>query len=45
MEHYETDAEKMFMETQEAMKDLIKIALEVTKMKEITERDSPTVIS
>ncbi|KII74207.1 Phosphoglucomutase-1 [Thelohanellus kitauei] len=45
VEHYEKDFEKMFVETQEALSDLIHLADQLTNIKLITGRDKPTVIS
>ncbi|KAF0989225.1 hypothetical protein HZS_6411 [Henneguya salminicola] len=45
MEHFETDTENIFKDTQEMLKDLIEISLEITKIKKFTTRDAPTVVS
>ncbi|CAL1288758.1 unnamed protein product [Larinioides sclopetarius] len=45
IDSYEKDAEKIKQPAQEVLKPLINIALEITKMKEYTGRDAPTVIT
>lgn len=45
LERYEPDATKQNMDTQEALIDLIGIANELGKIKELTGRDKPTVIT
>ncbi|XP_055945545.1 phosphoglucomutase-1-like [Argiope bruennichi] len=45
IDSYEKDAEKIKQPAQEVLKPLINIALEITKIKEFTGRDDPTVIT
>jgi len=45
VERYEPDASKHNQETQSALSDLIQLADEIAKLKEITERNEPTVIT
>ncbi|GBM06221.1 Phosphoglucomutase-1 [Araneus ventricosus] len=45
IDSYEKDSEKIKQPAQEVLKPLINIALEITKMKEYTGRDAPTVIT
>jgi len=45
IEKYEADEKKLDQETADALKPLIKIALEISKMKELTGREKPTVIT
>lgn len=45
VEHFEDEAEKMFMPATEALSDLIAIALQLTNIKQLTGRDQPTVIT
>ncbi|HAC62729.1 MAG TPA: alpha-D-glucose phosphate-specific phosphoglucomutase [Cyanothece sp. UBA12306] len=45
IESYEPDASQHNIETQEALKPLIKLADEIAKIKEFTGRDEPTVIT
>ncbi|GFS74077.1 phosphoglucomutase [Nephila pilipes] len=45
IDSYEKDEEKINQPAQEVLKPLINIALEITKMKEYTGRDAPTVIT
>ncbi|KAF8778487.1 Phosphoglucomutase-1 like protein [Argiope bruennichi] len=45
IDSYEKDAEKIKQPAQEVLKPLINIALEITKIKEFTGRDAPTVIT
>ena len=44
IERYEEDFNKHDLETQETLKDLINIALKIAKIKEITQRESPSVV-
>jgi len=45
IEKYEADPAKLDQETADALKPLIKIALKISKMEELTGRDKPTVIT
>jgi len=45
LEQYEADESKFNQETQDALRDLVKVALEISKMQEFTGRDAPTVIT
>ena len=45
IEQYESDASKQNIDAQEALGPLIQVALETSKLKEFTRRDSPTVIT
>ena len=45
IERYEVDEEKQNLDAQEALKPFIDVALKVSKLKEITGRDEPTVIT
>ncbi|XP_024525074.1 phosphoglucomutase, chloroplastic isoform X2 [Selaginella moellendorffii] len=45
VEQYETDKSKHDLDAQEALKPLIEIALKVSKLKDFTGRDKPTVIT
>lgn len=44
-ESYETDPQKMNQDTQEALKELIDISIEVSQLQQITGRDKATVIT
>ena len=45
IEQYEDDKSKMLLDAQEALKPIIETALEVSKLKEFTGREKPTVIT
>ena len=45
VERYEADTSKHLQETQAALADLIQLADEIAKIKELTGRDAPTVIT
>lgn len=45
IDSYETDASKLLLPAQDVLKPLITIALQITKIKEYTGRDAPTVIT
>ena len=45
IEQYESDADKQNVDAQEALAPLIQVALETSKLKDFTGRDSPTVIT
>lgn len=45
LEQYQADASQFEIDTQEALKPLVDIALEISKMKDFTGRDAPTVIT
>ena len=45
IEQYESDADKQNLDAQEALAPLIQVALETSKLKDFTGRDSPTVIT
>ena len=45
VEQYETDAKKQLVDAQQALAPLIGVALTVSKLKEFTGRDKPTVIT
>jgi len=44
-EKYESSPDKLFLEPEEALKDLIEFALTTSKLQEFTGRKSPTVIT
>merc|ERR1712176_245923 len=45
IEQYEDDKSKMLLDAQDALKPIIETALEVSKLKEFTGREKPTVIT
>jgi phosphoglucomutase len=45
LERYEADKSKLEQDTQEALAPLVKTALSISKIKEFTGRDKPTVIT
>ena len=45
IEQYETDPSKLEMDAQVALKSLIDVALETSKLQEFSGRDKPTVIT
>ena len=45
IEQYESDASKQNLDAQEALGPLIQVALDTSKLKEFTGRDSPSVIT
>ena len=45
IEQYEADVTKQTQDAQDALAPLIKVALDVSKLREFTGRESPTVIT
>jgi len=45
VDSYESDASKLFVDTQEALKPLVTIALQISQLRELTGRDAPNVIT
>ncbi len=45
IEQYSDDASKHGLDAQEALKPIIQVALDLTKLQEFTGRDKPTVIT
>jgi len=45
VDSYESDPNKMFIDTQEALKPLVSIALQISQLRELTGREAPTVIT
>ena len=45
IEQYSDDASKHGLDAQEALKPIIDLALEISKLQEFTGRDKPTVIT
>jgi phosphoglucomutase len=45
LEKYENDANKLVLPTAEALRDLVNVALETSKIKELTGFEEPTVIT
>lgn len=45
LEQYESDESKFQQETKDSLKELVEIALDISKMQEFTGRENPTVIT